>query len=254
MSDLRKLNSMTKYPSIYTFHTLGDRGRLTDEHREVDPDTRYTFTEKIDGTNVRIILMQKDYLIGSREELLHAKGDRVFNPQLGIVEHVREIAKSLVTQRLFDGAFVIYGELYGSNVTAASKNYTSKREPYFRVFDIAEFSSSLVSQVLQMPVEQIASWRDNGGTPFLNETAFHGWCGELCLTTAPSVVHQKGESLDTSHTGILDFLREVIPTTYVALDEHANGRPEGLIMRTPDRSFIAKLRFEDYERTLKGRR
>ncbi len=29
--DLKKINSLTKYPSILTYHKLGERGRLTEE-------------------------------------------------------------------------------------------------------------------------------------------------------------------------------------------------------------------------------
>ena len=38
------------------------------------------------------------------------------------------------------------------------------------------------------------------------------------------------------------------------LDAEANGVPEGVVVRSPDRSRIAKIRREDYERTLKWRR
>ena len=31
------------------------------------------------------------------------------------------------------------------------------------------------------------------------------------------------------------------------------GAAEGIVLRTPDRSVIAKARFQDYERTLKRR-
>jgi hypothetical protein len=32
------------------------------------------------------------------------------------------------------------------------------------------------------------------------------------------------------------------------------GKAEGVVVRTPDRSVIAKLRFEDYDRTLRARK
>jgi hypothetical protein len=57
--ELRKLNSATQYPSILTYHVLGQRGRLT-EARTADfrdeARTDVIVTEKIDGTNARIIL------------------------------------------------------------------------------------------------------------------------------------------------------------------------------------------------------
>ena len=71
--DLDCLNSATKYPSILTYHGLGERGRLTEEVATF-PDMAI-LTEKVDGTNGRIILPPgDDYFIGSREELLYDSG------------------------------------------------------------------------------------------------------------------------------------------------------------------------------------
>jgi hypothetical protein len=49
------------------------------------------------------------------------------------------------------------------------------------------------------------------------------------------------------------FVAEHLPGTRVALDGGAGGRAEGVVLRTADRSVIAKARFQDYRRTLKRR-
>ena len=91
--DLRRLNSATKYPSIMTYHSLGEKGSLLDEHMDMG-DGELIFTEKVDGTNSRIVVAPgADYVLGSREELLHARGDLIFNPALGIVEAIRDVAE-----------------------------------------------------------------------------------------------------------------------------------------------------------------
>lgn len=73
--DLGGLNSLTKYPSIPTYHSLDpSNGNLLDDR--VGFTAPVIGTEKIDGTNARIIsLPDGSYLLGSREELLYAKGD-----------------------------------------------------------------------------------------------------------------------------------------------------------------------------------
>jgi hypothetical protein len=38
------------------------------------------------------------------------------------------------------------------------------------------------------------------------------------------------------------------PRSRVTLDADAGGKPEGIVIRTPDRKVIAKLRLEDYAR------
>ena len=50
-----------------------------------------------------------------------------------------------------------------------------------------------------------------------------------------------------------ELLTASLPTTLVGLDG-TDGRAEGLVLRAPDRSVIAKARFQDYERTLRRRR
>jgi hypothetical protein len=52
--DLDKLNSMTKYPSILTYHALGDKGVLQ-ETVQIPFEGRIIGTEKVDGTNARLI-------------------------------------------------------------------------------------------------------------------------------------------------------------------------------------------------------
>ena len=79
------LNSLTKYPSIPTLHALGEKGRLTETlNVDFSGDDVYA-TEKIDGTNARIIMLGDEYIIGSRENLLTHSDDLLFDPAQGIV-------------------------------------------------------------------------------------------------------------------------------------------------------------------------
>lgn len=48
----------------------------------------------------------------------------------------------------------------------------------------------------------------------------------------------------------LAWLSETLLRTRVALAEAASGHPEGVVVRTEDRSVIAKIRYEDYKRTV----
>ena len=94
--DLRRLNSVTKYPSILTYHGLGEKGSLLDVRNVEFDGLTALVTEKVDGTNSRVILMPDGvWLIGSREELLHASGDLIHNPAMGIVDELSETAGRL---------------------------------------------------------------------------------------------------------------------------------------------------------------
>src|SRR5262249_26329407 len=86
--DLVKLNSMTKYPSIPTYHLLGEKGALLDER--VAFAGRVLGSEKVDGTNGRVIFLPDGcWIVGSREELLLARGDLIGNPALGIADALK---------------------------------------------------------------------------------------------------------------------------------------------------------------------
>jgi ATP-dependent RNA circularization protein (DNA/RNA ligase family) len=54
--DLNKINSVTKYPRIETYHKIGERGRLMDEVQVDFSDQKVILTEKVDGVNGRIII------------------------------------------------------------------------------------------------------------------------------------------------------------------------------------------------------
>jgi len=162
--DLNKLNSMTKYPSIPTYHALGDKGKLLEE--TVIFDGEVILTEKVDGTNSRIILLPDgNYLLGSREELLFAKGDLIGNPALGIVDALKAVADLLPQSQ--DCIIVLYLELYGGKITAASKQYTTDQKVGWRLFDVAVMTN--ITALFEKSVQQIAAWRENGGQAFLDE-------------------------------------------------------------------------------------
>lgn len=168
MINLETLNSATKYPSIETYHALGERGSLTEQvtrfHGEV------ILSEKVDGANSRIIrLPDGDWFIGSREELLTARGDRVRNPALGIVDALRELAAGMTGGAPDAGAggsvMVFYLETYGARIGGQAKQYTGTGRVGFRMFDLA----LVPLDVLGWDRAKIAAWRDGGGQPFAPE-------------------------------------------------------------------------------------
>ena len=253
--NLDKLNSLTKYPSILTYHGLGERGVLTEEVLVLFPDTKIIGTEKIDGTNGRIIIFPDgSYLIGSREELLYAAGDLIENPSLSIVPTLKPIA-----QRVFPfehNIIVVYAEIYGGNVTSASKTYTTKKTVSARMFDIAfippftKDGKPGYEDMFHWPREKIAGWRDNGGQDFFSEEDLIRYSQKFNLELTPRI---DISPLPTSVNETFGWLRFNITTSKATLENDAPGKPEGIVVRTPDRKYIAKIRFEDYERTMKAR-
>lgn len=249
--DLARLNSATKYPSILTYHALGERGRLTSELTVEFADSVYV-TEKIDGTNARIIVPPvglDGVIIGSREELLHHTDDLIRNPSQSIVSTLYKIfqcgAEPLSVAHSSSYVTVIYGEVYGGKVTAGSKQYTATGATGFRVFDIA----TIPPEVLDLPIDRIAAWRDRGGQDFVDVNELEALAFEAGFKTVPQL------AVSMPPTGLqetLAWLSSHAPESRSALDVDAGKRAEGVVVRSGDRSAIVKIRFEDYRRTLKG--
>ncbi|MBE1488076.1 RNA ligase family protein [Plantactinospora soyae] len=248
-ADLSIINSMTKYPSIPTYHELDPRnGGLLDA--TVPFAGRVFLTEKIDGTNGRIVsLPDGSYLIGSREELLYARGDLIGNPALGIVEALRPIADRLRPTGP-DRIVVHFFEVYGGKVTAGSKHYTNARTVGARLFDVAVLDDH--AELLTWPAERISAWREAAGQRFLAEDDLLETAAAAGLETVPRLDAVEATELPTDLDKMFRFLGEYLPSTTVALDG-TPGRAEGIVLRSETRSAIAKARFQDYERTLKRR-
>lgn len=243
-----KINTLTKYPSILTLHKFGEKGRLSNELTTPILDDEMYATEKIDGTNSRIICYGDEHLIGSREFILHHSDDLYYDTAQGIVDGLKGLKIATPDTRFLT---VIYGEFYGGRVSSNSKWYGQDKVG-FRVFDVALYPSP--KSILEMSLPEISRWREREteigmlyGQQFLSDWDMMGMFPEFEF--APKVPFDLGS--DLSHQAILDKLKAAIPETNVALSENAVKKAEGLILRNQDRTKIVKIRFEDYERTLR---
>lgn len=247
-----KLNTMTKYPSILTYHKMDGKGVLTEELSEnkvFDENDKVYITEKIDGTNIRIICSSNnDYIIGTRNEFLYAKGDRIIN-------HKREIVDSILSSvylpaitdfTLGRPVCIIYGEVYGGRITAKSKEYTIDKSLGFRVFDVARYTLDEMEEILTQSIKQILSWREHGNHNFLDVTSLKTFCINRGLPLVPYLSDGNNgieipKDLDSSFKWLQNF-----KNTSAGINAH--GKAEGIVIRNNDRSMIRKLRFEDYEK------
>lgn len=246
--ELRGLNSATQYPSIPTYHALGERGRLTEIRNVVFDGEPVDVTEKIDGTNARTIIPPAGDgapLIGSRNELLAYLDDVLFNPAQGIVEVLAELGQEVRHRAVRSEYTVLFGEVFGGKVSSGSKNYSTTGTTGFRLFDVAHVPAS----ILNHPVAQIAAWRDAGRQNFVDVDERDEFADKILVSTVPYL-----PGVDAPPEGVADtheWLKTLLPHSLAQLDQSAKGRPEGVVVRTHDRSRIAKIRFEDYERTAK---
>ena len=246
-----KINTLTKYPSILTLHKFGERGRFTDEiTTNIEGETMFA-SEKIDGTNVRIICYGEEFLVGSRNNILHYSKDFYWDESMGIVNQFYE--KKLPTLQT-DKLTIIFGELFGGKITGNSKDYGKEKHGY-RVFDLATIEDL---KILEEPITAISNWRESSLDSSVDETLKYGQ-GFADLEKLKSynfnlVPQIEFEIENFEHQTVLNSLEKYISKTNVSLTETARGGTEGVILRNQDRSKIVKLRFEDYRRTLKPKK
>lgn len=254
------INSATKYPSILTYHALGKRGGMTKELCEGKsfPSVDVELTEKVDGTNSRCIMLGNDYIIGSREDIVFAKGDRIINSV--IVNPVRNGLETLIHNNEetndLDRIIVVFGESYGHKIQDGSKVYCShSQKQNYRVFDVISWTVDDFEQLANnVPLTSLASWRDNGNQPFMDTDRLKQFCCAHNIERTPIIATMNGQEIPTDVEQTLSWMEDMIPKSKAVLDEtHGDenqkfARPEGLVIRTKDRSFIRKLRFEDYNK------
>ena len=249
----RKLNSLTKYGSILTYHQLGKKGALIDELTEsnIDDEEILEGTEKVDGTNTRILIMGKDYVIGTREDLIYAKGDRIHvsNDKLGFLNKMIKQAEELITHNFpEDELTTIYGENYGGIIGQHCKEYSKEKQIGFRVFDVWSMKLIDINEVMENNLSAIASWRDHGNQPFYDTNKFNEFIQKHNLERTPITFAIKKKDLPVDLKSTYEFLCNY-KNSKVGLD--VSGRSEGCVIRNKDRSYIKKLRFEDYEKTFR---
>jgi hypothetical protein len=119
------------------------------------------------------------------------------------------------------------------------------------LFDVVSIQN--FDELFGWPADRIAHWRDNGGQRYVNADEIVKLAGEIGFQTVPVLLDTDAAELPTDLEATYRYILQ-FPSSRCKLDEDAQGVPEGVVIRSPDRTRIAKLRREDYERTLKRRK
>lgn len=247
--DLAALDSATKYPSIPTWHVIGERGMLGQATTTsfTAGETVY-ITEKVDGTNSRVVIAPGggDYVTGTRDIFLHARGDRLPNQvpvNRVVVDALAEAAEALAKQWQGSDALVVFCEVYGAGIGRNWTDYAAAKDQVgVRMFDTA----TIDPEVLGWDRERIALWRERGGQRFA--PACLDLPVQVGLERVPDLAVVEGDMIPTGREAMEAWMRELLPGTQAGLGD-GKGGAEGIVMRTADRSKIVKARFAEYAKT-----
>lgn len=263
-----KVNSLTEYPSILTYHKLGDKGGLLNELYE---DNRFgknellEVTEKVDGTNMRLILTNEDYLVATRSNIVYAQDDRIINEKAvkPVLDECDYLIKTMQKDRMNDSVLVVFGEVYGNSICNGSKVYCSEDIPSsrkFRVFDVREFPCIDFENILEKDLQDISRFKSNSNQYWYDYDMLDAFCYEYQLERTPVLCRINEMILPTDIDETYKWMQEYKDSnSIIGVKQDGKvynqnfGKAEGVVIRNKDRSVISKLRFEDYERTFKRR-
>jgi len=135
--DKKELNDFTKYAKFSSPFKKDEKFKNMMDENQYLPEGRWIKTEKIDGTNIRIILTkydedkQRSIFVGSRKLLLNQddKGSKQY------YDCIKDVNLNKLTEYFkdVDSTIIIYGEGYGAGV---QKGGIYSQDKDFRVFDI----------------------------------------------------------------------------------------------------------------------
>ena len=134
---MEELNNFTKYSKYSSPFKKDEKFKNTIETSQILPVGRWIKTEKIDGTNIRIIITKSDndgnriVYVGSRKLILNPK-DKTSNQYMDCLNDINFNKLKEYFEEI-DSTIIIYGEGYGSGVQKGGI-YSSKKN--YRVFDI----------------------------------------------------------------------------------------------------------------------
>ncbi len=250
-----KINSFTKYPSILTYHHLGIKGGLKDELIDGGfPDSQtLEITEKVDGTNGRLVFFNGDYLIGQRERFEYARGDRVINSE--VVDPIKQALRSYIDYG--DDMFtVIYGEVYGHRIQDGSKIYCAdnNNQRKCRVFDVWQMAIDDVDKYLSdASNQQITFDREHNIQPWFSTEKLDEFCKEYDIDRTPIWMTIYSNDMPRGAVETKSWIEDNFKESHAIIGNGTGSnqkfaRAEGIVVRTQDRSVIRKLRFEDYHK------
>ena len=223
--DKKELNDFTKYAKFSSPFKKDEKFKNMMDENQYLPEGRWIKTEKIDGTNIRIILTKPDdinkreILIGSRKLILNPddKSSNIY------YDCLKEVNLNKLNEYFDDinSTIIIYGEGYGAGIQKGGK-YSSKKN--FRIFDIR------IGEAYQD----------------------YEYIKKVCIDNQLNIVPVLGVVRYIDYTSCVNDLKQFKETL---LKEGSGGKPEGIVYKFEPvllnkykERLIFKIKFKDFRR------
>ena len=223
--DIKELNDFTKFVKFSSPFKKNDNFINTPKLSQELPKGRWILTEKIDGTNIRIIITKpneegkREIHIGSRKLILNQedKGSKQYMDCLSEVNthKIKEYFKDV------NSTIIIYGEGYGPGI---QKGGIYSKEKNFRVFDIR------IGEAYQ-DFEYVK---------------------KVCIDNQLNLVPILQEIKEVCYHDCRYYLNEFKETL---IKEGSGGKPEGFVMKFEPvllnkykKRLIFKIKFKDFKK------
>ena len=216
MVDVSGFDKYHKIDTVYKRSETGDRRLIEGEYRdkavEYLKDNQWLITEKIDGTNIRIIYDGHSIMFGGRTD------KAIIPPRLLKVleeDYSTNEFEELMEEIFGDKTVVIFGEGYGANIQKVGSKYLPDSNG-FRAFDI------LVD-----------------GKYYLEQPDFYSVCRKLGIPTAPLLATM-------TIPEAIEFVKSKPKSTIGdCIMEGVVARPE-VRLYTVDKRIIVKIKVCDF--------
>jgi len=220
-----ELNGFTKYEKFSSPFKKDEKFRNTIEVAQSLPVGTWIKTEKIDGTNIRIILTKpneegnRDILIASRKLVLNQEDKN----SKQYMDCIKEINLNKIKEyfKEVESTIVIYGEGYGAGVQKGGI-YSSIKD--FRVFDIRIGEAYQDFEYVQ----------------------------KVCIDNQLNIVPVIGECKEITYGECYDSLKKFQETL---IRDGSGGKPEGIVYKFEPvllnkykERLIFKVKFKDFNK------
>ena len=303
-----KLNALTQYPSILSFHKLNDEGKAINELASADYQPTPPRPEKmnviiqeiIDGEIIRIIVLDNDYFIGNKNEIIHAKGDRIVLDSMiiPVYKSLSNFFQANLSSN--ERMMILYGVLYGKGIKGHDRYIQNddSDEELIKCLLVDGFTikiQDVIGLFKDNSVSFIENWVNTLHQPFWALSTLNKFCnacnvnqlsnlGEVTtLNKIPQDINEmkqwiklyKTSSLTLTNTktdkknnndkkNLQDILQEIesSPVNINAISKNDDiddlfnltsnkalskfNKSKGVIIRSIDRTYIRKIKFDDY--------